>query len=287
MSDDFERPVLLGGVAGTGKTRLGSLLGRHSRLSVTRKTYLWRDVYGHHGDLAEPGALDRCIAATLATPGVRALHLDPDEVATRMAERPPGYAHLFDVIHRLHAEALGKVRWCDQLGLAEAYADPIFDAFPSARFIHMVGDPRGTLPTKRTPGASGWAVGKWLTSMELAARNARRYGDHYLVVRHEDLLTDEEGTLRDVCDFLGEELEPSMLVSSPPPAPILADPARQRFVETAASATMADSGYALAPTVRPSPRPSSLLEWPANRLALTAWRRIGARAIAKQIAAEA
>ena len=191
-------------------------------------------MYGRHGDLSEPGALDRCIGATLATPGVQALHLDRDAVVTRMAERPPTYANLFDVIHRLHAEALGKARWCDQLGLVEAYADPIFDAFPSARFIHMVGDPPGTAPTKRTPGASGWAVGKWLTSMELAERNARRYGDRYLVVRHEDLLADEETTLRDVCAFLGEELEPSMLVASPPPQPQPADPARQRFVERTA-----------------------------------------------------
>ena len=256
MSDDFERPVLLGGVAGTGKTRLGSLLGRHSRLAVTRKTYLWRDVYGRHGDLAEPGALDRCITSTLATPGVRALHLDRDEVVTRMAERPPTYAHLFDVIHRLHAEALGKVRWCDQLGLVEAYADPIFDAFPSASFIHMVSDPPGTTTTSR-PGASGWAVGKWTTSMELAARNARRYGDRYLVLRHEDLLADEEATLREVCAFLGEELEPSMLASKPPATPPPADPRRLWFVDRA-----------------------------ANRLGLTAWRRIGTRAIAKQIGVE-
>jgi hypothetical protein len=257
VSDDLAPPVFLGGVAGTGKTRLGSLLGRHSRLSVTRKTYLWRDVYGRHGDLSEPGALDRCIAATLATPGVRALHLDRDAVLTRMSERRPTYANLFDVIHRLHAESLGKARWCDQLGLVEAYADPIFDAFPSARFIHMVGDPPRTVRRKRAPGASGWAVGKWLTSMELAERNARQHGDGYLVVRHEGLLADEEATLRDVCAFLGEEVEPSMLAGSPPPAPQPADPARLRFVERA-----------------------------ADRIALTAWRRIGTRSIAKQIAAE-
>lgn len=252
----FERPIFLGGVAGTGKTRLGALLGRHSRVAVTRKTYLWRDVYGRHGDLAEPGALGRCIDATLATPGVRALHLDRDEVVTRMAERPPTYAHLFDVIHRLHAEALGKVRWCDQLGLVEAYADPIFDAFPSASFIHMVADPPDSQSTKRRPGASGWAAGKWRTSMELAARNARRYGGRYLVVRHEDLRTHEEATLRDVCAFLGEALEPSMLASNQRPATQPADPARQRVVERA-----------------------------VDRVALTAWRRIGTRAIAKQIAA--
>jgi len=281
-----DNPILLGGIAGTGKTRLGSLLGRHSRIAVTRKTYLWRNVYARHGDLAEPGNLGRCIAAALATPGVRALDLDPTKVAASMADRPPTYAQLFDVIHGLHADAVGKARWCDQLGLVEAYADPIFAEFPSARFIHMVGDPRRARPATRAPGGSGWAVGKWLTSMDLAARNARRYVDHYLVVRHEDLCADEEATLREVCAFLGEDLEPSMLAPPAPPARCARSSGSERFIEAVAGAVMADRGYVTTPTSTSSWR-SDLVEWPANRLALTAWQRIGARAITKQIGADA
>jgi hypothetical protein len=286
VSGDQAGPVLLGGIAGTGKTRLGALLGRHSRLSVTRKTYLWREVYARFGDLRRPGNLDRCVTAALAIPGVRALQLDPVEVTRRVADRPPTYANVFDVIHGLHAEVSGKARWCDQLGLVEAYAEPVFASFPSARFIHMVGDPRHAQPTGRTPGVSGWAVGKWLTSVELADRNASRYGDRYLVLRHEDLLADEAAALRRVCDFLDEQVEPSMLTTASPTPPIGAH-GHDRFIEAAAGSVMADQGY------RPEPRtgsrswPSDLIEWPANRLALTAWRRLGTRAIAKQIGAGA
>jgi len=285
MSDDRGGPIFLGGIAGTGKTRLGSLLGRHSRIVVTRKTYLWRDVYARHGDLADPGNLRRCIAATFAIPAVRAMDLDPVRVAAQMSAGPPSYAHLFDVIHGLHAAAVGKVRWCDQLGLVEAYAAPIYAAFPNARFIHMVGDPRRTQPSTRTPGVAGWAVGKWLTSIDLAKRNSLRYGDQYLVVRHEDLSADEEATLLDLCSFLDEELEPSMLVCPAPPPPA-ASRANVRFIEAAAGGAMADRGYAATSSGACSRR-SDLVEWPANRLALTAWQRIGTRAIAKQIGADA
>lgn len=285
MTDDRDRPIFLGGIAGTGKTRLGSLLGRHSRIVVTRKTYLWRDVYALHGDLADPGNLRRCIAATFAIPAIRAMDLDPVQVATQMAERAPAYAQLFDVIHGLHAHSVGKARWCDQLGLVEAYAGPIFAAFPNARFIHMVGDPRRTQPSTRTPGVAGWAVGKWLTSIDLAERNADRYGARYLVVRHEDLDAAEEATLSDVCRFLGEEVEQPMLVPpAPPPRP--APLGNVRFIEAAAGGAMADRGYAATRTGVLSWR-SDLVEWPANRLALTAWQRIGTRAIAKQIGADA
>ena len=285
MSDD-PGPVLLGGIAGTGKTRLGSLLGRHSRLSVTRKTYLWREVYGRFGDLRRPANLVRCVAAALAIPGVRALDLDPTEVARRVADRPATYANVFDVIHGLHAEARGKARWCDQLGLVEAYADPIFASFPSARFVHMVGDPRLTQPAGRAPGVSGWAVGKWLTSVELAARNASRYGERYLVLRHEDLLADEAAALRAVCDFLEEAVEPGM-ASTPPPAAPIAVHGHDRFIEATAGAAMADRGYRSEATTRSRSWRSDLVEWPANRLALVAWRRLGTRAIAKQIGADA
>ena len=285
MSGDHEGPVLLGGIAGTGKTRLGSLLGRHSRLSVTRKTYLWRDVYGRHGDLAKPGNLDRCIAACLAVPGVRALRLDPADVAARVARHPPTYGNVFDTIHASHAQSMGKPRWCDQLGLIEAYAEPIFTAFPSARFIHMVGDPRGARPAGRTPGASGWATGKWLTSMDLAARNSRRFGPQYLVVRHEDLLSDEVGTLREVCAFLGEEIEPSMLLPRAPSPARSAAPGHARFVEAAARAVLEARGYVTPAPSHAGQRRSDLIEWPANRLALIAWQLVGARAIARQIGA--
>lgn len=285
MTDERAAPVLLGGIAGTGKTRLGSLLDRHSRLSVTRKTYLWREVYGRHGDLTEPGNLDRCVAAALAIPGVRALRLDPEEVAARVHLRPPSYANVFDVIHRLHAEAVGKPRWCDQLGLVEAYAEPVFAAFPNARFIHMVGDPRRAQPASRTPGVSGWAIGKWLTSVELATRNARRFGARYLIVRHEDLLHDEPATLGVVCSFLGEDVEPGMLDLSAPPPPAVPAAGCDRFIQATAGPAMAAQGYTASSRPPPWSWRRDLVEWPVNRMALTAWRRLGTRAIAKQVGA--
>jgi Sulfotransferase family len=285
VTDASDAPVLLGGIAGTGKTRLGSLLGRHSRLSVTRKTYLWREVYARHGDLTDPDNLARCLAAALAIPGVRALHLDPDEVAGRVRERPPSYANVFDVIHGLHAEAVGKARWCDQLGLAEAYAEPVFAAFPSARFIHMVADPRRAQPEARTPGVTGWAVGKWSTSVELATRNARRFGARYLVVRHEDLLDDEHGTVGAVCSFLGEEVEPDMLDALAAPPSTVPTRGRDRFIRATVGAAMADRGYEADPSAQPWSWRKDLVEWPANRLALMAWRRLGTRAISRQVGA--
>ncbi len=283
MIDD--RAVFIGGIAGTGKTKLGACLGRHSRLAVTRKTYLWRAVYGRYGELTDTANLERCLGAVLSSPGVDALGLDEVRLRAELPE-PPTYAALFAAVHRLHALDVGKSRWCDQLGLIEAYAEPIFAAFPAAKMIHMVRDPRCRRLADQPPGKVGWMVGKWLTSLELAERNAAHFGNRYLVVRHEDFERDEEGTLHAVCAFLDESFEPAMLPPGPETEPAT-DPAptrSRRFIATTAHDLMARPGYTVDSPRRPTRLGHGLVEWPANRVALAAWRQVKIRSIARQLA---
>ena len=51
----------------------------------------------------------------------------------------------------------------------------------------------------------------WVRSAALAVRNEARYPDAYRAVRYEALVSRPEQTMRNVCTFLGEEFEPSML----------------------------------------------------------------------------
>jgi len=51
----------------------------------------------------------------------------------------------------------------------------------------------------------------WLSSVTLAKRACSKYPLRYKVLTFERLLSDPEGTLRDICHFLGEEYAPSML----------------------------------------------------------------------------
>jgi hypothetical protein len=60
-------------------------------------------------------------------------------------------------------------------------------------------------------GRIGWETAWWLRSVRLAKHHQERYADRYLVVRYEQLFTEPERTLRDICTFLGEPFYPKML----------------------------------------------------------------------------
>jgi len=212
MTDD-RGPIYIAGLAHSGKTPLRLALAAHPDISMTRRTYMWGRFHGRFGDLADERNAERCLSAMLADGYVETLAPDPERIRREFHEGPRDYAHLFALFHQHHAERLGKRRWGDQLGFVERFAAPIFTAFPSARMIHMVRDPRSRpgSTTRRRRGAVGWNTAMWLESATLAERNRRRYPDAYRVVRSESFVAEPLDTLEELCDFLGETCLRSMM----------------------------------------------------------------------------
>lgn len=215
--DPAADPICIGGLDRSGKTTMAAFLTSHPRIAIPPVgSNLWTYFYGQFGDLARPENLERCLAAMLRYRHVQVLDPDPDRIRRELAAGPPTYARLFSLFLRHYAERQGKPRWGEQTGLVERYADEIFTAFPGARIVHLVRDPRdryqGSLelwPNGR--GRAGGATARWTYSTRLARRNQRKYPDGYLVVRYEDMVLHTEATLREVCAFVGEEYDPVML----------------------------------------------------------------------------
>ena len=208
-------PIFVGGLDRSGKTPLCKMLGRHPRLAFTRRTYLWTRFYNRYGDLTQPENLERCLQAMQKQSAIQALQLDMERIRREFGQGPATYARLFELIHRQNAERLGKPRWGDQLGLVERFAETIFAAYPAAKMIHMVRDPRDRFAAAkmaRQPGwKAGWSVARWQYSARLAELNRRRFPERYLVLRYESLVQDPQKNLATICDFLGETFDPCML----------------------------------------------------------------------------
>jgi hypothetical protein len=208
-------PIFVGGLDRSGKTPLCKMLGRHPHLAFTRRTYLWTRFYKRYGDLAQPENLEHCLQAMLEQSAVQALQPDVERIRREFGQGPATYARLFELIHRHHAERLGKPRWGDQLGLVERFAETIFASYHNAKMIHLVRDPRdryAAANAARGPGwKAGWSVARWLYSARLAELNRQRFPGRYLVLRYESLVQDPEKKLETVCDFLGETFDPCML----------------------------------------------------------------------------
>lgn len=210
-------PIYIGGPDRCGKTTLRAFLASHSRIAIPAVgSNMWTYFYGQYGDLRRAANFDRCLHDMLNYKHVHFLRPDAERIRREFAQGPPTYAHLFALFLVHFAEREGKPRWGAQTGLVERYADPIFAAYPAAKIIHMIRDPRDRYEASlaRWPngkGRVGGATARWRYSVDLARRNQRRYPDRYKVVRFESMVLQPEETLRDLCEFLDEAYEPAML----------------------------------------------------------------------------
>jgi len=211
-------PIFVGGLDHSGKTLMRLSLSSHPNIAMTRRTYMWRRFYNRYGDLSRPANFERCLAAMLRYRHIRFLQPDPERLRREFRQGEPAYARLFALFQEHYTERLGKPRWGEQLGLVERYADLIFAAYPTAKMVHLIRDPRdrytASLVSSRPRirlGKVGEATAGWLYSARLAKRNRQCYPERYLILHCEALISRREETLRRVCAFLNEDFVPAML----------------------------------------------------------------------------
>jgi hypothetical protein len=216
-------PIFLAGIERSGTSLMYALLASHPRIAMTRRTNLWPFFYNQYGDLSRPDNFERCLDAMLHYKRLLKLQPDPQRIRREFREGEPSYARLFALLEEHHAEQLGKPRWGDKSLNTERYVDLIFAAYPDARMIHMMRDPRDRYASaltrwKSIRGRAGTGMARWRDSARLAQHNLRRYPDRYMIVQYEALAQQTEATLRDVCAFLGEDYTPAMLTMEGAPS---------------------------------------------------------------------
>jgi hypothetical protein len=209
-------PIFLGGPERSGKTYLRMMLAAHPHIALSRRTNMWTSFYGRFGNLNQADNFERCLHALMQRKLIRKLDPDVDQIRHEFWRGAQTYARLFALFHEQYARRLGKVRWGDQTGLIEQRAAAIFAAYPDAKMIQMIRDPRDRFEAlcardPRSRRRLGQATAKWLYSEACARRNQRAFPDQYKVVRYESMVSQPEETMRDVCHFLGETFMPAML----------------------------------------------------------------------------
>src|SRR5581483_4780575 len=211
------QPVYVVGADRSGTTLMQALLASHPHLAFSDKaSNLWTYFYKQYGSLARRENFERCLAAMLRYNHVQALYPDPECIRQEFLEGEPTYPRLFALLHEQYARQIGKPRWGDRSTYVERFADEIFKAYPSAKMLHMVRDPRDRYASsitrwQRGEGKVGGGAARWLYSMHWAKRNLARYPDRYLLVRYESLTMQPEETLHEICEFLAEPFDPAML----------------------------------------------------------------------------
>ncbi|HUP76702.1 MAG TPA: sulfotransferase [Acidimicrobiales bacterium] len=218
MSD----PIFVTGPDRSGTSLMYALLASHPRVSMVRRTNMWRWFYGRYGDLSAAENLDRCLDAMVRYRRMAVLEIDPARVRREFAQGVASYGRLFSIVHEHRAQRVGKPRWGDKSLHAEHSADDVFAEFPHARMIHLLRDPRDRHASiskryqDRTKGVSS-TTASWISSTRAGQRNERQFRGRYLIVRYEDLARSPESTMRAVCEFVDEPYEASILTMSDAP----------------------------------------------------------------------
>jgi len=107
------------------------------------------------------------------------------------------------------------VRWVEKSPYNEEYSNLIFSAWPDAKCIHIIRDPRDNYASyvrkhpDWTPEVFAYS---WLRSTRTGIKNLRTYGPkRYKIINYETLVKQPEETLRDLSMFLGIEIDDTML----------------------------------------------------------------------------
>jgi len=196
-------PIFVGGMFKSGTSLLRAMLGQHSAIASGLETY-WFDWNWS----ARESASMKVMYGRLA-------HFFDMSVAevTGMAM---GSATAEDFLETLMAEVAhrqGKPRWAEKTPGNIAHADRIWAAWPDAKIVHIIRDPRDVF-------ASLVEAKKWDSPEEFAdrwvstiGRGLRLKGEinpsdkSYLAIRYEDLIAASEQTMRRVVDFIEEPWE--------------------------------------------------------------------------------
>ncbi|MFA9432478.1 sulfotransferase [Egicoccus sp. AB-alg2] len=202
-------PVFLAGADRSGIGLLGELLEHHPSFALTRRTDYWTRVVGRYGDLRHRPNLDRLLDEIAADRRLRLLTPDRQRLDRDLAGDEASYVRLFAMLQEQRAARLDRARWGDKSLGNERHADQILGAYPEARMVQVLRDPRDRFASQKYHrglgrGGLGAGAAMWRDSARRAVHNAIRYPERYLVVHYERLVRDPASVLHEVVTFLGE-----------------------------------------------------------------------------------
>jgi protein-tyrosine sulfotransferase len=190
-----ESPIVIGAADRSGTTLLTELLGAHRDICMAPET----------GILANNRRFERLCAPGMTADRVRRLFHESATVG-----------EFFERYNTALMEHAGKRRWGEKTPANVHNAAVLFRFFPKARFIHPIRDGRDVVCSMRTHPKYRWVDGgrvetgainpwgpcidRWVKAVTrgLELRNDARYRE----VRYEALVTDPDGTLREILRWL-------------------------------------------------------------------------------------
>jgi len=212
-------PFFIVGSGRSGTTLLRIILASHSRLSIPPETWYLNRLQ-EFLDLNRPllpEEVDRAVQTMTSHYRWPDMDIDADEFRRAVSQiRAPYLRDVVEIVYREHLARDHKVRWGDKTPGYIELLPQLANIFPDSKFIHFIRDGRDVAKSFQTQQWYGpWLhenTREWTEAMEYYERwNRTDLSSRIYQARYEDLVLDTEKTIRDICNFLGEQFEPEML----------------------------------------------------------------------------
>jgi len=197
-------PVVIFGAPRSGTTYVNAILNAHPRVHITHETrlFMWAHLTlgtleNDHVALTHREEFKEYLKPQLAVL-IRGFYKKLDPSAAVWGDKNPHYA----------------------APRAEGVLETVADLFPEARFIHIVRDGRdvvASLVRKRTKDGVPWvsfetAHQVWNGHVNGGLKFAKDAASgSVLEVRYEELIADDVGMARRMCDFIGIDCHPQVI----------------------------------------------------------------------------
>ena len=208
----------------SGTSLMRAIVGSHPDVAIFEWDLpLWTYLHGHYKekDLSSPAVLTDLLDAIFSDKKMMASDVDLNRQGIENKIGRSGEeitcGTVFQCLLEEYANRLGRSRWGLKTPHNEFFAEEIYSAYPNARMVQLIRDPRDVAVSFRSYDGGAWNyragehMVKWKKSAELAYLNSQRFKGRYLCVRYEDLVNDPQKTIDDVCQTLDLKFNPAML----------------------------------------------------------------------------
>jgi len=221
-----ERPVFIIGSERSGTTLVLAILACHPRIAVPEVTWYYprfRPYLHTYGDLADSRnftTLAHEMAYGLRVPMWRMPDANPatfgDEIAARAADIEQSFAGVFAAMFERYAGQVNKPRWGEKTPGNVFYVEQILQDFPNAQFVYIYRDCRDASaefidsqfgPTNAYSASVMWRDGQQAVKPFRDSLGA----DQWFNIRYEDFVRDPVTSLQEMCVFLGEDYDDSLM----------------------------------------------------------------------------
>ena len=298
-------PIYIIGTERSGSNLLRVILNAHSGIDIPHPPHIMRyfaDLEGGYGDLAQASVRTDLVNDVLRLIDTHIYPWEVDLDVERVVNeaRPANLLGIFAAIYDQHLAHTGKRRWGCKSTFMVHHIQAALDRDPEARFVWIIRDPRDVAASSRksvfSPFHPHFTARLWDDQQREGLAMEARHPSSVHRLHYERLLSDPEGTIRELCDFLGEPFEADLLAHERTAAakkgaqlseswentgkPVIAGNSGKfrneltereiGIVESVAGPTMTTLGYA--PDVADPPLPPSTLQQLGFRFNDHRWR---------------